>query len=555
MVSRKKPRISILVIGVFCVLSLIAGGCSPGGAVSGKADQSAGVDISNGLICLKDGNTEELVGLAFGDEFDYGLFDIGGYSNGHPMYRLKNATDDGLRYFFDGQGHRFSGLAAYGGSGQFFGINLGEDTLEKVTGILGEPDEFEKAGNANDDSRATYLFKTAELDIYTNENSGMFPPGAIISVEYNELESLTGEAVPPRNPTEFDTDAQVGGQNVEAIYGEVYDDLKRTADYYDPRDGLFTGAQKASFIKAYLQKQGLYKEAPDGVALDSQGRPLAEYYIDRDKRIACFIIHEWGDYPIGADTGTQPLQTDAIYCATLHFDDSDRVGNLISSYDPERNITDERLYDAQGMRMASVSYEYVKNVPFPFISDSWNLNSGFDLIAGALCRNQKFWFYKEKAIFDGQGRFIGYDDQAQGDADGSDAGREYFTYPCECVYNADGSFSEIQEAAPKSAIGDEQGTPHDSADYSGWIKFSYGANDVMISADYSRSSYIHGTWDSSGTIYYDKNGRMTHNSYYVTHGGQDRIFLYDGDSKMPWACIYWDGFYNGFEQIYLFMPY
>lgn len=79
-------------------------------------------------------------------------------------------------------------------------------------------------------------------------------------------------------------------------------------------------------------------------------------------------------------------------------------------------------------------------------------------------------------------------------------------------------------------------------------------NGVISEADYSRSADMHGTWDCQGQIYYDKSGRMTDNSYYVTHGGQDHIFLYNGDSKMPWACIYWDSFYNGFEQIYLFMP-
>jgi hypothetical protein len=85
------------------------------------------------------------------------------------------------------------------------------------------------------------------------------------------------------------------------------------------------------------------------------------------------------------------------------------------------------------------------------------------------------------------------------------------------------------------------------------MKLNYH-NGILSSIDYWRSSSVHGTSDSSGKIYYDKNGRMIDNHYYVTSGGQDKIFLYQGESRMPWACIYWDSFINNFEKIYLFLP-
>ena len=207
------------------------------------------------------------------------------------------------------------------------------------------------------------------------------------------MESLADETAPSVEQTDFDKDAQSVGKNIETIYSPSFDDLRQATDCYSPSDQLFNDAQKASFIKTYLQKQGLYKEAPDGVTLDNQDRPLLEYYIDQDKREVSFIVHEWDNYYIGSDIKIQPVQADAIYCTAFHFDDSDKVGNLISDYDPKQNITNKKLYDAQGMRMACVSYEYIKNVPFPFITDSWNLNARFSLIAKSLCRSQKFWFY------------------------------------------------------------------------------------------------------------------------------------------------------------------
>ena len=151
-------------------------------AVSDKSNQNINEDI-NSLIYLKDGNTKKLVGLTFGDEFNYNLFDSCGSADESYIYLLKNSTDDGLRYFFNGRGNRFSGLTAYGGSGNFFGINIGSDTIEKVINVLGEPNELKTASDYGVDSCATYLFNTATLEIYTNENSYMYPRGAIIHVE------------------------------------------------------------------------------------------------------------------------------------------------------------------------------------------------------------------------------------------------------------------------------------------------------------------------------------------------------------------------------------
>ena len=522
---------------------------------SSDASQDINEDINN-LLYLKDGNTKTLVGFAFGDAFDYNLFDIAGSSGGKTMYRLKDSDNADLCFFFNGTGNRFSGLAAYGGEGNFFGINLGEDTLDEVIAVLGEPDEYHQASGIYDDSYATYLFKTATLKICSNYYSSMWKYGEIVYIEYNEIGSLANAPVPSDGQTEFEQDAQAGGQNIETIYGWDNDyfcqdntsgtnDPKQTSIYYYPPAQLLDDAQKAALVKTYLQAHGTYKETPDGETLDNQGRPLAEVYLNEDTHEVSFIIHLWDDYVVDVTTMTH-MKTDGICCTTLQMNETGKAGTLISNLDPDQNITQERLYDAEGKRMASVSYQYIGNAPFPFVIDSWNINAGYDLIGSSLCRNQKIWFDKGAAVFDQQGRFTGYNGSAQ--ADGT---KGYLPGPSKCVYDTTGRIEAIQEDLLDFDAEMGWGGGDTDIDYSGQIKFSYDKSGHLTAADYLRSSYSYGTWDSSGDILYDKSGRMIMNSYYVTHGGQDHIFLYAGDAKMPWACIYLDN--DQFIQIYLFM--
>lgn len=62
-------------------------------------------------------------------------------------------------------------------------------------------------------------------------------------------------------------------------------------------------------------------------------------------------------------------------------------------------------------------------------------------------------------------------------------------------------------------------------DYSGNMEFRYREGGTLKDASYCKSSYTHGTFDSSGYIIYDEKGRMTVNDYYVTHGGDD-VYLF-----------------------------
>lgn len=128
----------------------------------------------------------------------------------------------------------------------------------------------------------------------------------------------------------------------------------------------------------------------------------------------------------------------------------------------------------------------------------------------------------------------------------------FFPNPCIWIYAEEGRQEAIQEELQEYDIEREWGWWDDEIDYSGQIEFAYQENGQISSAEYIRSSYTHGTYDSDGTIYFDEMGRMIYNEHYVTHGGDSHIYLYEGDSDKPWACLDWCSFVPDFESIYIY---
>lgn len=120
------------------------------------------------LITLKDGDTDLLVGFNFGDPIDYDeVKSNGDYLNGGEIFILKNRENDDLFLFFEGESKGFSGLGAYE-KGDFFGIILGQDTLQKAKDVLGEPDIFEEKSDVDGNPIAIYQFENAVLFIRMN---------------------------------------------------------------------------------------------------------------------------------------------------------------------------------------------------------------------------------------------------------------------------------------------------------------------------------------------------------------------------------------------------
>ena len=490
---------------------------------------------SDPLLLLKDGNIQQITGFEFGDKFDYNIFYVAGYDGNDCMYRLRDAKDGNLLFHFNEVGNRFSEISAY--DGDFCGIVLDENTMDKVVPVLGEPDEYEKDRNGEGQTAIYYLEK-AVFKLHINQYK------AINYVNYIAAEGIADGDATADEPTEYDTALQDDFDYAETIYcwGNEQDRA-----FAHPYEDDYDESRIPQFIKEYLTERGTYKAEPDGIAYIQDGDRCVEYYKVGNQY--SFIFHDWADYWIDYKAGTSAYR-DAVYCTTVTLDDESKAGNLIYAYDTEHDIAREELYDAWGMRMCGISYEYLPELPFPFITESWNLDTGYDLTRAALCREHKTWFYKELAEYDEDGRFIGYSEYKE-DGSRSDS-RLYLPNACICIYDEEGRLNAIQEELQEYDIEREWGWWDKDIDYSGQMKFTYQKNGMISEVEYIRSSYTHGTYDSDGTIFYDEKGRMIYNEHYVTHGTDAHIYLYEGDSDKPWACLDWCSFVPGFESIYIY---
>ncbi|WP_310603181.1 hypothetical protein [Anaerosporobacter sp.] len=493
------------------------------------------------LIYLRDGNTEALVGFKLGDAFDYNIFEIAGWSgDGDFFYHLKEWGNHSVHFYFSGKGNRFSGLTASCGD-DFFGIKTSEDDFEEIVDILGEPDEYEENVNWDGDGNATYYFEKATLSVRVHSD------GIISYIDYRANDDLFEEIVQTEIDTEYDKDLKASHSYDETIYAWEYSELNDTA-HYDPYEEKWDETceenKKTEFIRNYLQYIKIEKTEPDGISYDEKGNPLVEYYLMEDNRI-CFIIHMWGNYLVDFEADKRAY-TDGLYCVILQINKEHKAGNIIYDISTNNNTTCEKLYDAQGKQMANVTYEYSRNVPIPFVIDSWNIDAGYDLL-NTLCRNHKFSLYKKDAQFDEAGNLIAYEGSVA-----NNGWRTYLSKPSKCVFGEEGRLVALQESMLAEDIERGWGSWDETIDYSGQIEFNYQKNGNIEKVEYVCSSWTHGTTDPTGRIYYDDKGRMISNDYYVTHGGHVNIFLYEGEEERPWACFYWCSYGNGFEDIYLF---
>ena len=479
------------------------------------------------LLQLKDGNTKPLVGYAFGDPFDYDLFEISGYS-GDTMYRLKGAEGRSISFFFSGKENSFSGLAAFLET-DFFGVTSFVDSIDKIKRVLGEPDEYYEAAKADDADLSVYSFEKAVMEVW------VYPTGIIQYIKYQATEKAFEGLDFSDETTDYLTDLKTKHSYAETIYSQPYDKLDQ-ACYYPYEEG-YSEKQKAAFITAYLEKRGADKNTPYEVTYNAQGEPLAECYKSRDGRLL-FVVHRWGKFWEDYEAGIGSY-TDAIYCAALPLNKETKAGNIIYNIGPKRGAVRERLYDAQGKRMAHISYEYVSGVPVPFVTEHWNTDTGFPPVNTALCRNQKMWMYRDLAEFDKAGKFLRYN------GSGGRAEKDYLCFPCTAVHDANGRLKLLEEEMP------ENWDENDTTDFPAQINFKYRKNGNVDLVEYERS-FRYGTYDATGDILYDAEGRMIYNEYYVTSGHEITIHLYQDGEEMPWARLDWSSFGNGFGSIYVF---
>jgi hypothetical protein len=320
-------------------------------------------------------------------------------------------------------------------------------------------------------------------------------------------------------------------------------------------DVLFFGSdvdeqQQAEFIKSYLQERGMYKEIPDGIT-DYNGKNVAVYYIDKGKRKVCFILRVLGSVP-----------SDGIFCVTINLDDMKEIATITYRYDQKNDTYYESLYDTNGKQAAHISYRCIPDVPFPLITEYEDVNNYKEAIGDVLFRSQKFWLYEKWAKFDEAGKWIGYNTDIYEP--------DRLNSLNVCSYDKSGKLDKIEGSLSQSDIEEyldkETLTEFKEADKNE-IKLSYQDNGNLDTIAYNRSPWIYGTYGSNGEIHYDAEGRMIYEDAYVTHGSIYNYYLYNGDEKKPWSCIYLDSMpYSGsvkdgieydfgqYYSIYLYQP-
>ena len=487
------------------------------------------------LIHLKNGNVKQLTGFEFGDEFNYNIFEIYG-SFGETIYRIKDSKDSRINFLFSEKGNRFNGLiSSY--EDDFFGIITSVDKLEKIVHVLGEPDEYQRNTQTSETDIAIYIFENAYMQIAVK------PDGIIRDIKYIAKENAFKDIDFSNIITEYMIDLQTPHSYSENIYHNAFDGLDQA--HYHPYEAGYSEEQKAGFIQNYLSEQGINKDTPVSATYNHSGEPLAEVYIAENNRIT-FIMHLWGDFWLDYKAGTS-FYTNAVYCATIQLGEDTQAGNIIYNIIPENNAITEKLYDAQGKRMANIAYEYISDNPFPFVTDYWNVDSGQVPISEALCRGQKFLFRKDRSTFDESKKLISYNG-----AIGTSSMVEPLNSSFIFLYAEGNQLETIKENLTEGEMQARLTSRKESNKYlPGEIKFTY-KDDTLLNVDYYYSPSGFATTDFSGKIFYDEKGRMLINEYYITHGSHINIFLYEENEQRPWACLYWCSFSNCFESVYVY---
>lgn len=332
------------------------------------------------------------------------------------------------------------------------------------------------------------------------------------------------------------TEEQLNGTIESALY---FNNLEQQNDKEDESKGQETiqitpyidDEKRNEIIAAYLQKHDIDKEMPDGTTNDCK-RCLIEYYSDEDRRMTCMIFHIWGLYykdpdALAAaassfydlsqeeqDKLSETTLREITYCTTLYWDDINYAGTLIYDCDKEQRTTWESFTDLEGNVLTSLSYDYIEDIPFSFITEYENVETANPYI---LNRAQCFWLYKDLTEYDETGRWISYHG---------------------CLHSGDRAVCSYDENAKLETIREEsEEFEEDWGDArSGDITLHYREDGSLERMEYSFVTARRSTYDSSGTAYFDEQGRMVYRTYYVTHGNHECFYLYK-DGKRPWAYM------------------
>lgn len=468
-----------------------------------ESEEALAEDI---VSALKSGDTEYLVGVPFGEEFDYDLYEDRG---GEGCIRKETEYDWYLRYLFEGKGHRFSGFSISSRGGEsFLGLDLEKCPASVFVRAFGEPDGCEKVDNAWEGGflRACWYFDNAVLTVQEWK-------GYVETIEYNALGDMAdGDGTEKKSDFALRMEEKSENEKVETICGFGFDEDEK--DVFYPLEEDEGGARNADeFVEMYLEEQGFRDQMPDSIIYDDEGQKFAEAYRDSEMERFVFIIYDGGE----------------VCCAVRNRQGAADAGNahIVYSSDENGNTIRETLYDRWGMRASEASYRYHNGVPFPFITKSWNLrDEGWEYF----CREHKTWFCEEGMVTDKNGMV-----KVTGETEEWNA-KKYLQYPCFFTYRSDGKVERIQEEIPDDRFFEDE--LEYKEDYFGHMEFSYD-NGVLKKIEHHRSGQVYGTQEQGGIIDFDEQERMVHRYYYVTSGCHDEFYFYHEEERRPWAVLDW----------------
>ncbi len=281
--------------------------------------------------------------------------------------------------------------------------------------------------------------------------------------------------------------------------------------------------ERTDFIKSYLQSWDMYKEKPDGVISGAE-KTQVEYYSDEIKGKTCFIVHMYFDSWVDAKDNVRDAY-EKVYCIAVVWNGLEQKGSLSYERDETGKVIAESLYDVNGESIAEISYEYMPGIVFPFIEKYQSTEEDDYEIRGVLNRNNKFWLYKDGTEIDESGIVQKYSREIY-------YGGEYEA-DILCTYNEEGQLQAFLEQLSDFDIEMEC-----DEEYSGEVLFRYKDDKNLELIDYRFCTFSHGTWDSSGEIYFDEQNRMVYRECYITHGRHYWVYLYEGEETRPRAIIY-----------------
>ncbi len=309
------------------------------------------------------------------------------------------------------------------------------------------------------------------------------------------------------------------GDGVEAIYyfkdapsTYVRDDLENnfktwaTFVFYEVEN--YVDGSIEPYVEEYLRAKNTYKELPDKTFYYND-EVLAECYINEEDGVVSFIINSIFGYEDKLMT-TYDLR---VY---------EEQGLVQYETNNQGYTTSEILYDVDGNNIDEVLYSYKNGIPFAFIESQRSPEIYEDryMMIPKTLGFDKFWFYEDSATFNEKGEMTLYESKMH--------------YPQEELGGYEYSVKYENDKIKKiTNLHTEKSEFYDS-EFEDYIECFYEDDKIDI-VRYVRTG--EGTSDSSGTLRYDDLGRIVTNSFYYTSGSGVNYYLYEGDSRRPFAII------------------